>query len=392
MSTPVLDLQALLDEAQQQTGLSDFGDESFREPCRRLLQSLNTDAKLNDVGRFTQHQRILNILKTRLRFAHYLEQYPQILDEVIEQPVVIVGLPRTGTTLLQRMLSADPRFYSAQYWETLYPVPFEDIDFSQADDPRIDAGKAHVQIMLDTVPDLAAIHPLDAEAADEEITLLEQSFFSTNPEAMANLASFGAWLAAQDQAPGYRYLKQLLQFLQWQKKQRGQQAQRWVLKSPHHIHCIDTLFQAFPDAQVVQTHRDPLQTIPSLASFIQHLWQLGSDNVDAQAVGEQWNSKMAAGLNKTLDYRKTQHGDRFLDVQFRDTVEQPMSVVEAIYDFVGLPLTADTRKTIEHWLSQNRRDQRAPHHYTLQQFGLSEAQIKEDYRSYRDTYILKETP
>ncbi|GAB3103864.1 sulfotransferase [Aestuariicella hydrocarbonica] len=390
MSNPRLELPTLLLDAQQQTGLSDFGDDSFREACQRLLWSLNTEANLNDIGRDSQYQRILTILKTRLRFAHYLKQYPQILDEVIEPPLVIVGLPRTGTTLLQRMLATDPRFYSAMYWETLYPVPLEDIDFSQPEDPRIDAARAQVQMMLDTVPELAAIHPLEAEAADEEITLLEQSFFSTNPEAMANVPGFGAWLEQQDQSPGYRYLKQLLQFLQWQKKQRGHSARRWVLKSPHHIHCIDSLFAEFPDAQVIQTHRDPLQTIPSLASFIHHLWQLGSDQADPLAVGEQWHRKMAAGLHKTLEFRQRQHGDRFLDVRFIDTVERPLAVIEAIYQFADMPLTAETRTNIENWRARNHRDQRAPHHYSLAQFGLSEPQMDRDYRAYRDTYIHPE--
>jgi len=385
-ATP-FDLDTLIDEAKTQTGLTDFGDWQFQEPLQRLLQALDTEAQLNAVGRATQRQRLLDILCTRLRFQGWVKRHPEILEEQIERPVVIVGLPRTGTTLLQRMLAADPRFYSAAWWETRFPVPEGEINFANPVDPRIALAKAEVQAMLEHVPELAAIHPLDAEAADEEITLLEQSFYSTNPEALANVASFGEWLVQQDQTEGYAYLKQLLQFLQWQKKQRDLKADRWVLKSPHHIHCMDTLFKVFPDAQVIQTHRDPLQTIPSLASFIYNLWRLGSDQADPQTVGAQWNAKMASGLHHCMQVRRDLPTGRFLDVDFRDTVARPMAVLEAVYDFLGLELTASAREVIERWRQNNRREQRAPHTYSLAQFGLSETQLQQDYADYRQAHI-----
>lgn len=381
------DLNTLIEDAKSQTGLADFGDWQFHEPLQRLLHSLDTEAQLNAIGRATQRNRLLEILCTRLRFEAYLKRYPEILDEPILQPVVIVGLPRTGTTVLQRMLAADPRFYSAAWWETRFPVPVAEIDFSAAEDPRIPLAKAEVQAMLENVPELAAIHPLDAEAADEEIGLLEQSFYSTNPEALANVAGFGNWLAQQDQTEGYVYLKQLLQFLQWQKKQRGVEGQRWVLKSPHHIHSMDTLFKVFPDTQVIQTHRDPLETIPSLASFIYNLWRLGSDRADMKAVGAHWNNKMAAGLRHCMSVRETQTAGRFLDVDFRDTVERPMAVLESVYSFLGMELTDSARSAIDVWRQDNRRDKRAPHKYSLEQFGLNEALLVEDYAEYRQAHI-----
>lgn len=384
------DLNTLIDEAKTQTGLTDFGTWQFREPLKRLLHSLDTEAKLNAIGRATHRQRLIDILCTRLRFEAYLKRYPEILNEQIRQPVVIVGLPRTGTTVLQRMLAADQRFYAAAWWETRFPVPVTEIDFSTPEDPRIPLAKAEVQAMLDNVPELAAIHPLDAEAADEEITLLEQSFYSTNPEALANVAGFGDWLAQQDQTEGYVYLKQLLQFLQWQKKQRGIEAERWVLKSPHHIHCMDTLFKVFPDARVIQTHRDPLETIPSLASFIYNLWRLGSDQADAKMVGSQWNAKMAAGLRHCRQVRQTLPAGCFLDVDFRDTVARPTEVLESVYNFLGIELTESARSTIERWRRDNRRDKRAPHEYSLAQFGLSETQLTQDYAEYRKAHITEQ--
>lgn len=385
--TTNLSAESIVDEAVRNTGLSDFGSWNFREPMERLLRSLNTEAQLHDIGRATHRQRILDILCTRLRFEDYLKRYPKILDERIERPVVIVGLPRTGTTMLQRMLAADPRFYAAAWWETRFPVPLGDIDLSRADDPRIGVAKAEVAAMLSAVPELAAIHPLDAQEADEEILLLEQSFYSTGPESMANVAEFGQWLAEQDQTEGYRYLKRLLQFLQWQKKQRGEVGQQWVLKSPHHVHCMDVLFKVFPDVRVIQTHRDPLETIPSLASFIYSLWRLGSHMADPRVAGQQWNAKMATGLAHAMKIRDSLPADRFLDVRFSDTVSRPMEVLEHIYNFLQLELTEAAREAISRYRDANRREQRASHEYTLSQFGLSTEQIQRDFAPYRNRYV-----
>ena len=263
-----LSLNKIEAEAIEQTGLNDFGHWNFREPLSRLIAGLNQEANLSEMGQQIQHQRLVGILVTRLKLEDYCQRYPEILEEDIKEPVVIVGLPRTGTTLLQRLLAADPRFYSAAWWETRFPVPME--SNPRETHKRISVAKAEVEGMLMAIPELASIHPMSATEADEEISLLEQSFFSTSPESAANLGEFGKWLAQQDQTEGYEYLKVLLQFLQWQKKQRGESRNRWVLKSPHHLHFMEVLFKVFPDARVVQTHRDPLQTIPSLCSFVHH--------------------------------------------------------------------------------------------------------------------------
>jgi hypothetical protein len=169
-----------------------------------------------------------------------------------------------------------------------------------AADPRIAQAKAEVQAMLDGSPALAAIHPLDALAADEEILLLEQSFLSTVPESAANVPSYGRWLDAHDQTPGYRHLRKLLQLLQWQKRQTGQHAERWVLKTPHHLGYADVLLDVFPGALVIQTHRDPLDSIPSLASMITALWVLVAEKVDPKEVARLWSAKMATALRAVI--------------------------------------------------------------------------------------------
>lgn len=379
------DFDALLADAQQQTGLDNFGDDSFREPLRVLLAALEDEAKLNPGGRYGQYERLRNLLVNRLKVEAWIERYPEILDETIEAPVVIVGLQRTGSTYLHRILASDTRFYAPLWYEVRNPAPELDWDFASKDS-RITAAEAEVAAMLEANPELAAIHPMDPVAADEDIMLLEHSFYSTMPDAFCNVPSYGAWNDSHDNLPGYQYLKRLLQCLQWQKKRRGQQAQRWLLKTPHHLHHCGTLLTVFPDAQILQTHRDPLQTIPSAASMNYNLWIMFSDDVDPTVVGEQWAGKFARGTRHTMAVRD-QHPYAFLDVWYKDTITDPLSVVERVYDFIGMPLTDAAREAMETYREANKRESRPSHDYTLEQFGFSEAQLKDMFAEYRERYL-----
>ncbi len=384
---PGLGLDSILKDAMERAGLSDFGGDTFREPLSRLLAGLEEEANLNATGRAIQRERIVSILVTNLQFESYWKRYPEIADERIEEPLVIVGLGRTGTTMLQRLLAADSRFFATLWWEARFPVPFPGEDV-EAPEQRVHAALEEVAMMYETVPGLEAIHPLDAMQADEEILLLEQSFFSTTPESFAKITRFAAWLDAQDQTPGYAYLKRLLQFVQWQKKRRGLTGDGWVLKSPHHIHYSDVLLDVFPDARIIQTHRDPVEVIPSWASLNYSLWQQNSDDVDPLACGAHWNEKMAEGMRRCMRVRDAGNKDRFLDVAYQDTATDPLAVMKKIYDFIGWEYTSEARGAQERWLEGNRRDNRPPHDYTLEMFGYTEDGLKEDYREYRQRFIV----
>lgn len=387
MSDVTLTVEAVLAAARERDGLSDFGDDSFREPLAVLMDALVNEANLNEAGRQGQFYRTVDLLVNRLRVEEAYRLHPEIDDEIIEAPLVIVGLPRTGTTMLHRILASDSRFFAPLWYEVRYPAPFPGWQPDQPD-ARIPVAEAEVAMMLEMNPEIAAIHPMDATGADEEIMLLEHSFFSAMPPAFCNVPSFMAYQNEQDNTPGYVYLHRLLKFLQWQKKRKGQQGGRWLLKAPHHLHCMAILLREFPDAQVVQTHRDPLQTIPSIASFHYELWKLGSDNVDPRAVGGMWSAKFARGTSHTLDVRKAGADKRFLDVQYQDTVKSPFSVIEAVYDFAGLELTDEARQAMQDWQSGNRREGRPPHHYALETFGFTEDGIKADFADYRERFIL----
>jgi len=384
-----LDAEAILEEARTIAGSDDFGDEAFREPFERLVEALASEAELNDVGRGMQHARIVGLLVNRLRTEAYIARYPEILEERIVEPIVIVGLPRTGTTMLQRMIASDPDNYCLYWWESRLPAPLappEQAPEPELRDPRIADAEAEVAMMLESAPDLMAMHPLEAEGPDEEIMLLEHSFFSTYPEAFVNVPSFGAWADQQDQRSGYLYLERILKFLQWQKKQRGEHATRWVLKAPHHLGYMDLLFSVFPDARVVQTHRDPIQTIPSLASLIQAIRGMGSDAADPHVTGRQWSDRMSRAMKRCMEVRK-EHEERFLDVFFVDVLDDPIEVIRRIYRFAGWSLGDGAIEGMKRWALDNARDKREAHSYTLEEFGLDAAGIRRDFAEYRDQFV-----
>ena len=383
---------ALLEAARRETGLDDFGDPSFREPMRRLFEALNGEARLNDAGRAYFAERIGNVLVTRLRAEDWFRRHPEILEEEIAAPLAIVGLPRTGTTMMHRTIASDHRMYAPLWYEVRNPAPLPGTDFAAGIDPRIAVAEAEVRALLETSPDLASIHPMDARGPDEDIMLLEQSFFSTVPESFAHLPQFGLWLEQQDQRPGYRYLKRLLQFLQWQKKQRGLEAERWVLKAPHHIHFPAVLFETFPDVKVLQTHRDPLQLMPSYGSMMYALIHPLSDAADKVAIARHWCDKWATGMTATLRFRDAGHDDRYLDMWYEDTVSRPLEEIQRLYDFVGVDLTPEARAEMERWRDMNRREARPTHQYTLEEYGFTEEGLKNPFREYRERYSLSRRP
>ncbi len=382
-----LTVDKLLSSASARTnGLSHFGDDNYRASLQALLDALVAEAALSPSGVQLLEERLIGQLVNRLVMEDYLARYPEIAQIRIDDPLVIVGLPRTGTTMLQRTLAVDPRFYSAAWWETRLPAPLADETLSQPTQ-RIAQAKAEVELMTEVIPQILAIHPLDAMLCDEEFMLMEHSFMCAM-DAYVNVPSYTRWLDQQDQRPVYTQLKKMLQFLQWQKQQRGEPAgQRWLLKAPQHLHTLDLLLEVFPAAQVILTHREPAQTIPSMASMAHTLWQMYCESPDPKAAGEQWNHRMARGIRHAMQVRQQHAAERFLDIHFADTVKQPMQVLEKVYAFAGLPFTDKSRANAQAWLAQNTREKRASHDYSLERFGLSEEQMQSDYAEYRARHL-----
>jgi hypothetical protein len=382
-----LDESSILAEACARAGLASFGDESFREPLRRMLHAFDTEAELNHAGRLAQRERTIGLLVNRLRVEDWLARHPEILRERIGAPIVIAGLPRTGTTMLHRLLSCDPALYAARWYELRNPAPFPGSDWRK-DDPRIADALVQVEQLLASVPELATIHAWDPLGADEEVLLLECTFLTTMPESAADVPEFGSWVDRQDHRPAYRYLERLLKFLQWQKREAGQPADRWVLKTPSHLGFMDLLFEIFPDAVVVQTHRDPLEAIPSISSMEYFLRRLAADDPDPVAAGRRWGEIFRAALERCMALRDARFPDRFLDVWYRDVQGDPIREVKRVYGFLGRELTGEAESRMRRWLVDNARDKRAPHTYSLEKFGFTREQLERDFAAYRERFIL----
>jgi hypothetical protein len=382
-----LDLDSLVAEARQKTGLDDFGDESFREPLAVLTDSLEHEANLNAGGRLAQRARIVDSLAARLSAQDCFGRHPEIADEPIEAPVFIVGLPRTGTTNLHRLIAADPGLQAVLWWECRSPSPWPGSAWRTGDDPRIADAREQVRLILESQPELASIHPWDPEGPDEEILLLEHTFLSHVPESGANLPSYNAWLERQDLLPAYRYLKRLLQFLQWQRRVSGRLGERWVLKAPFHLGYLEVLFAVFPDARIVQTHRDPVETIPSIASMYSALWRLSTDAVDEHEIGRQCLARYAGSLRRCLVSRERLPAERFLDVHYRDVMRDPLGEVRRIYAFIERPLRPAAERAMHRFLEENAREKRPPHAYSLQRFGYTAEAVANEFAGYRARFL-----
>jgi hypothetical protein len=376
----------LLADARRRTGLEDFGDEGFREPLRMLLASLS-EAPLNAVGTMVLGTSIRRSLRQRLLARDLLARHPEIEEERIEAPLVVVGMMRSGTTLLQRLLARDERFLSALGWEIGEPVPrpgHEDDD----PDPRIAAGREQTRLMREFAPQLHAIHPTDAMEPDEEIVFLADAFLSHIPEASCHVPAYRAWLDDQDFTPAYAYLRTMLQLLQWQKRRRGEPGGRWLLKTPAHLGYLDTLFATFPDAHVVHMHRSPLETIPSGASLNLTLWRMYADEADPHEIGRQWIQRMAWATDRALAFRAScpDEAGRFTDVGYRDAVTDPIGQVRRIHGALGLELPDSARAAMEGWLAADRGAKRPAHRYTAEAFGLSADAIREAFAAYTSRF------
>ena len=372
----------ILDQAKSETGLSDLGEPLFFEGLNKLIDSINNEASLNEIGIQAQPIRIQGLLSNRLRFEEDLKKFPEILDQEIIAPIVIVGLPRTGSTMTHRLLASDPNHTAMLWWEGRYPalLPGEkrgDIE------TRMELGKAEVDAVVAASPEALDIHPWDYKGADEEILLLEHNFLSTVPESFMALPSYSEWIEEQDHTLAYEDLKKFIQYLQWQNP--GREKKRWVLKSPHHLGFIDKMISVFPDAKIIQTHRDPIKTVPSFCSMCANLFEPLTTNFDKVFIGKHWSNKLTRALNHCMNISE-QHPDNFLDLEFLNMIKDPIDEMKKIYEFIGEPFGEKTEVAMEAWREENKHEMGA-HKYSLEEYDLTESQINDNFAKYQQKYI-----
>lgn len=381
MANSGFDATQVMSAAGQKENLSDWGPSPFEEPMGVLLDSY-TAAPLNEVGAYILRSGLVHSLRMRLRAQEWIRRYPEITDEEIVAPIVITGMMRSGTTLVQRLLAADPRFQCAYGWEVVEVAPKLGYHF-RGEDPRIAISEAREAKSRELAPDLFAIHPMYAREPEEEIVFLSDAFLSHVPESGAHLPVYRSWIDTQDFSPAYGYLHRMLQFLQWQKRQRGTAAQRWVLKSPAHLGYLATLRAQFPDVHIVHMHREPRDTIASGASLNATLHAMHADTVDLHRVGAEWLQRMGGTNDRAMATRASwaDEADRVTDIEFDDLLADPIRHVARVYGAVGVDLTVDAENAMRRWLAVRPREPNRPT-YTLETYGLREPQIDERFAAY----------
>jgi hypothetical protein len=384
----VFDLGAVLADAQRKESLAEWGPGEFERPLSVLLADY-AGADLNAVGTHILRSGIVHSLRMRLRAQEWMRRHPEILDQQIVAPVVVVGMMRSGTTLLQRLLAADPRFFCAYGWEVVEVAPRLDHRFRGVD-PRIAVSEARESKSRELAPELFAIHPMYAREAEEEIVFLADAFLSHVPESGAHLPGYRSWLDQQDFAPAYAYLHRMLQFLQWQKRLRIPEAfprQRWVLKSPAHLGYLDLLRNQFPDLHIVHMHRDPRATIASGAGLNATLHAMHTDTVDLHRVGAQWLQRMGWTNDRAMSVRERWSDDTALvtDIAYDNAVADPIGQVARVYDAVGLALTTEAENAMRRWLTERPREAARPA-YGLEDYGLCPGLVDERFTLYNKIF------
>ncbi len=372
---PKLDAQLMMARARQRAGLADFGDEWFRTPLEALVGSVNGEARLSALGRTIIHKRIVDALTTRLRARALADQHPEIGAIRPDRVLVIAGLQRTGTTLLHRLLGADPRIRAVFSWEALNPVPLEGPN-EQA--RRIRQALRAERGLKYIAPEFFAIHPVEHDMPEEDVLLLDVSFMSQSAEATMHVPSYARWLEEHDHAPAYRYLRQLLSVLLWQRR-----APSLVLKSPHHLEHLDTVFDVFPNATIIQTHRDPQRTVPSFASMVCHGASIFSDRVDVGELTGHWLRKIRRVVERSLAARERHGTARFVDVSYYDLIGDPMAELARVYEAVGLDFDVQAEQLAREALRRQVRDRFGRHQYCREDFGLTRDLIEGELGFYR---------
>ncbi|MFL6237882.1 MAG: sulfotransferase family protein [Actinomycetes bacterium] len=374
----------LLAAASDQTGLSDFGDPWFREPLDVLCTALNDEAELCPAGVVSIWSQLVGMLKNRLLVEAAIRRHPEILDVSIAAPIVILGLPRTGTTHLHNLMSADPALRSLAYWESLEPV-LPDAEVGLDPDPRINRTAEGLGMVDTFMPEFKRMHEMTVDHAHEEIQLLAVAGSTMLFETMAPMPTWRDWYKSTDQTPAYSYLRRILQVLSWQ---RGRD-KRWVLKSPQHFEEMPVLRATFPDATFVVTHRDPVAVTASLVMMMAYTLRMVRDEIDVPGVGAYWADRAQDLLGGCLRDRDVLPSDRSVDVLFHDFMADDVATVRRIYGVAGQPFTPDVQAAMDAFMADHPRGKYGRVEHSLAEFGLDAAALRKTFEPYVERFAVR---
>lgn len=376
--TTVGTIEDLHASATRITGLDDFGVDDYTEALGVLLDSYRTDETLTPLGSKVSRVFLRGALVARLLSEAAWKQHPEHADVTLDRPIFVTGLPRTGTTALHRLLTADPGHQGLEMWLTEMPQPRPPRETWESNPvfKKIEEGfgRHHIEH-----PEFMGVHYMSAGEVEECWQLLRQTFKSVSYECLAHLPTYSRWLEGQDWTNAYARHKKNLQLIGLPDRDK-----RWVLKNPSHLFALDELMTVYPDALIVQTHRPPSTIIPSVCSLAEQATSGWSETFRGDVIGRSQLDLWARGLEDFTQARAKYDPRQFVDVDYHDFVSDPLGTVAGIYSSFGIDLSESARIAMENMHDESRTGARKPaHKYTLEEFGLTEDQVNERFSDYR---------
>jgi len=374
----------LIETAMRETGLSDFGDDDWREPFRILCDSLEADGELNFWGRIRVRSEMLLLLRNRLEIEQTYKDHPEIEDERIVKPLLIIGQGRSGTSFLLNLLSASPGNGNVMTWEALHPCPPPEAATYETDD-RIARGHLLADQWNRVVPEVQAMHEHSGHIPQEDVPILAHSFRSIGHwMVLAPVHSYNAWMATADLEPAYRYHLRILKLLQWKNPRR-----QWVLKNSAALEELPAMLRVYPDVCIVWPHRDPTKSVASTVSIIgTMLWGQTDEPFKGNLLDQYMDpAGAAARLDRVIDLLEdgTVPAERVCHVLYRDLVADPVDTAERIHRFFDLPFGPESRAVLEQYMRDNPREARPPHRISVETRAAVDRE-REAFRRYMDTF------
>jgi hypothetical protein len=376
--------EELMARAVDAAGLDDFGEPEFLDGLRAYGASLSDEAGLTELGVAALGGTIVSSLTNRLRVVDWVTHHPEVRNEKIDAPVVVIGMFRAGTTLLSYLLDQDPRNRPLLGWEAGDSVP-PPTPADHRRGPRVDAARQRAALLDQLNPAARIVHHEEPDGPTECIAVMAQDFKSLSWEAIANVPSYSAWLLAADHTSAYRYHRTVLQTLQ-----SGGVRGRWTLKSPHHAIALDALVSVYPDAQLVLLHRDPTVLCASVCSLIRTLSSTFTDADHTAYIAAHWTAMLHESIVRIERFRAAHPQRRICDVQYAELVRDPVAAVATIYGSLGIDLEPSARAAIADYAAQHPKGEFGAHRYDLAEFGLDVNELREQFAGYTDRYDVPE--
>ena len=380
----MLDADQIIAAAKAESGLSTLEDPSILEGLGVYIQALNTEARLTERGEQSMRKWLVDTLVNRLKVDDHLARHPELLARPIDKPMFVFGLPRTGTTLAINLLHADPARRSALRWEVIDSVPPPKAH-ELSSDPRYLNEQARLEMTIKHAPHIAAIHYEDADSPTECQFIMSQSFCAQVFEAQAQVPSYRRWFLDADYGAAFRYHKRFLQLLQ------SDAPGRWTLKNPWHPLFLDDLTAVYPDAQLVMTHRDPAEVVGSACSLIRHVRAMFSDHVDLNQIAEDMVDTFDQMIARQEAFRAKHGRGAIYDLDYRALTADPVGEMKKLYRHFDEPLTTQAEAAMSAYLADNAQGKHGKHVYSLEEFGLTKAGVREHFAAYRRDYDILQT-